>query len=248
MLPNSLLVYDGPSKIDGRRIIVILSGLASNSGNAKTGAMVQSWILCASADPISASRTGADVSICGDCPLRGIAEPEKSSGCAKSRGCYVNLLHGPQSIWNAWARGNIETATPKQAAALLAGRKLRLGSYGDPAAVPPAVWRPMLAAASGWTGYSHQHKLARHDWTMASVETHGQALELWNKGARTFRVVSDVAEVDRAREVLCPASAEAGKRSTCETCGLCMGTATSAKSIAIVAHGTGKAHAFRVLQ
>ena len=249
MPANSVCIYDGPSKIDGRRILVILSGLAESSDNAKTGAMVQSWILCAAADPIGASRMGFDYSICGDCPLRGAARPDALKGVAADRGCYVNLLHGPQNVYNAWARGNIAQATPRQAAALLSGRMLRLGSYGDPAAVPAAVWRPLIAAAAGWTGYTHARgRLARFDWLMASCETKAQAEALRATGARTFRVVSDAADVDRAAEVLCPASAESGRRATCESCGLCAGTATGAKSVAIVAHGTGRAHALRVVQ
>lgn len=116
MPANSVCVYDGPSKIDGRRILVILSGLAESSDNAKTGAMVQSWILCAAADPIGASRMRFDYSICGDCPLRGAPAPERTKGVAAGRGCYVNLLRGPQPIYNAWARGNMAQATPKDAA------------------------------------------------------------------------------------------------------------------------------------
>jgi hypothetical protein len=60
---------------------------------------------------------------------------------------------------------------------------LRLGSYGDPA----AVWRPLLAAAKGWTGYTHARgRLARFDWLMASCETKAQAEALRSKGARRF--------------------------------------------------------------
>jgi hypothetical protein len=40
-------------------------------------------------------------------------------------------------------------------------------------------------------------------------------------------------------EILCPASEEAGKKLTCETCGACNGTATGRKSsIYIPLHGS----------
>jgi RecJ-like exonuclease len=50
-------------------------------------------------------------------------------------------------------------------------------------------------------------------------------------------VVQGVDEIDKANEVLCPASKEAGKRTTCAACKLCGGTSTaSPKSIAIPMH------------
>ena len=59
----------------------------------------------------------------------------------------------------------------------------------------------------------------------------------------TIRIIKDVSEVIDGKEILCPASEEAGSRTTCLECGLCAGTQTkSKKSIAIVAHGAGKKH------
>ena len=43
-------------------------------------------------------------------------------------------------------------------------------------------------------------------------------------------------EVVKGSEVLCPASKEAGRRATCDTCKLCAGASIKAKSIAIVLH------------
>ena len=44
----------------------------------------------------------------------------------------------------------------------------------------------------------------------------------------------------RKRETFeCPASAEAGQRTTCEHCKLCAGASIAARNIAIVVHGTG---------
>ena len=50
----------------------------------------------------------------------------------------------------------------------------------------------------------------------------------------------DIKELNKDKEILCPASEEAGKKTSCIKCGLCAGTTTkSKKSIAIVAHGNG---------
>ena len=46
------------------------------------------------------------------------------------------------------------------------------------------------------------------------------------------------------KEILCPASKEAGYRTTCDSCKLCSGSNISAKSIAIVAHGGGAKYAY----
>lgn len=67
---RGFVVYDGPSAIDGERIVVIVCAL-ERSRNAKTGHMVQTYILRADMHPIEAVRTGADVSICGGCKHRG---------------------------------------------------------------------------------------------------------------------------------------------------------------------------------
>ncbi len=242
MPSNSVVVYDGPSMLDRQRIIVIMT---RQSANPKTANMVQTWILCAAADPITANRNGSDVSICGNCPLRGTANPTKARGTADARGCYVSLIFGPSKVWKAWQRGKLDTLTPAQAAKLIRGRMLRLGSYGDPAAVPASVWRPLLAAAAGWTGYTHQsdRRTARPEWLMSSVETRAQAERQWAKGVRTFRVISHIDQLAKGLEVICPASKEGGKRTTCDSCALCSGTSIKARSVAIVARGTGASHA-----
>jgi hypothetical protein len=39
--PNGAILYRGPSLLDGAPIVAIVTGLASTSANAKTGAMLQ---------------------------------------------------------------------------------------------------------------------------------------------------------------------------------------------------------------
>lgn len=238
------IIYRGPSLLDGAPIVAVAT---YSDRNRKTGAMVQTYIIREDMDPVTANRTGADAAICGDCPLRGVANLAKASGQADRRPCYVTLIHGPSLVYRSMVRGVYPDAThPDDITAIGYGRMVRIGTYGDPAAVPADVWEALTMRAKGWTAYTHQFK-AKPDaltYAMASVETLDAARHVWAHDGRTFRIVRDVAEIDPAREVLCPASAEAGKRTTCADCRLCAGQATrSPKSVAIVAHGNGKAYA-----
>ena len=249
-----MIIYQGKSQLDNQTNIVCIA--TDGSSNQKTGAMVQTWILNADLDPISANRWGNDRAICGDCIHRG---EEKSlftlSGTAAERSCYVLLL-GPQSIYRTYLAGGYKTARPDKLNRLGRGRIIRIGSYGDPAAVPADIWRDLLRECAGWTGYSHQlltadknnlnnQFLEYSDFCMLSADNIEQARLAWSKGLRTYRTVESIAEIDTQKEILCPASEQAGKITKCEKCKLCSGSkgkAQFAKSIAIVVHGAGKKH------
>ena len=100
--PRGYVVYEGPSLLTGDPIVCVVT---LHSSNRKTGNMLQSWILLQEMSPIAGSRTGADIAICGNCPSRGIAQPEATSGMAKKRKCYVDLGRAPYGIWDAYRRG-----------------------------------------------------------------------------------------------------------------------------------------------
>jgi hypothetical protein len=107
-------------------------------------------------------------------------------------------------------------------------RGSRRGTAGD-------LDRPATRRAS-WTAYTHSSGW-RPDIAMQSADTHDEARAAWAKGHRTFRVITGLADLDHANEILCPASKEAGARTTCAACRLCGGTSTkSPKSIAIPMH------------
>lgn len=232
--PNGYVVYDGPSLIDGKRIVVILTGLRGGSANTKTGAMVASWILCADVAPLEALSSGADESVCGDCIHR------QADGAGS---CYVNVAQGPNTVHDAWTRGVYPTATPGKMADVCAGRDVRLGNYGDPAAVPAFVWLAIISRAASHTGYTHQWRRARvrreyRTFLMASADSEDQARRAWREGWRTFRVKGKQ-DARLAGEIVCPASEEAGKKRTCQTCAACDGAGTNAgrRSIVIDVHG-----------
>ena len=237
----SYIIYRGPSLIDGQPIVVIAQ---TKSGNRKTGNMVQTYILRDDMDPLAASRCGADVSICGNCPHRGTAT-HADKGQAKGRTCYVTLMHGPLVVYKAFVAGKYETVTGHAAIkAIGAGRMVRIGTYGDGAAVPSYIIDSLCEDAAGWTAYTHQTGCATASTDparyMTSADNVMDAQAAWSRGERTFRVIADVSDVVKGKEILCPASEEMGKRTTCEACKLCAGNSIKAKSIAIVAHGTSK--------
>tara|TARA_R110002153_G_scaffold24672_1_gene78561 strand:+ start:851 stop:1600 length:750 start_codon:yes stop_codon:yes gene_type:complete len=239
---KSYVIYDGPSLIDGKPIVAIAQ---VKSSNRKTGDMVQTWILRSDIDPISASRTGEDVSICGDCPHKG-KPSDKDKGWAVGRSCYVNLLFAPNGVYKAYNRGSYPIAAGHGAIrAIGLGLGVRLGSYGDPAAVPEYVWRSLTSAAEYVTAYTHGENTMA-DMVMTSADNAQQAQIAWDKPIpeRTFRVVSSIDKLIKGKEILCPASEEAkemsGKAVTCAACKLCGGNSVKAKSIAIVAHGAAK--------
>ena len=228
------IIYRGPSLYDGAPIVVIAT---YTTGNRKTGGVVQTYILREDIDPRDASKGGEDSSICGTCPHRGEVTADPARKIAKGRTCYVNLGQGVLIAWRAFQRGVYPAAArQRERAAIGAGRVVRLGTYGDPAAVPEHIWTDLLRDAASWTAYTHASGW-RPDIAMQSADTYAEAQAAWSKGHRTFRVVQDVAEIDTANEVLCPASKEAGARTTCAACKLCGGTSTaSPKSIAIPMH------------
>lgn len=119
-----------------------------------------------------------------------------------------------------------------------------MGAYGDPAALPFAVWEAVLGDCEGVadTGYTHQWRtcdvrFARY--LMASVDNVDDWRAAKAKGYRTFRVRRP-GEALQTREVACPASAESGFKTTCERCMACGGHRAKARAdIVIVVHGAG---------
>lgn len=235
-----MIVYQGPSRLDRQPIVAILTGLDRPSHNPKTGRMAQLWILRGDISPLAAIDSGADYSVCGNCMHRGAAG-EHGKG-SKGRSCYVMVKNAPLQIWRAFMRGNYRHAGPMLANYRLrqAGMAVRLGAYGDPAALPIATLE-QLCKGVAHTGYTHQwlHLGPRYArLLMASVDVEEDRTHAKLAGWRTFRAkLAD--EPNGAREVSCPASAEAGHRTTCENCKLCAGAEKKAADVSINVHGFG---------
>lgn len=231
---NGLILYQGPSTLDGAPIVVIAVGLTNASANSKTGAMLQTYILRADMRPTDAIKIGADASICGDCVHRG-------DGTGKGRTCYVNVGQGPLVVWKTFTRGGYPHAS-SASEIIDAGRSrtVRLGSYGDPAAVPAHVWQALTSHAKAHTGYTHQWRTAGalRGLCMASADSVTEASEAQAQGWRTFRVALPSHVTRTSVEVVCPASVEGGRKLLCEQCKACSGAQSGRKgSIVIQAHG-----------
>lgn len=238
MKVNGYTIYDGPSMLDGKPIVAIVTGYAIDTANKKMGsAPLQTWILPRDVNPLDATRTGADASICGNCPHRGWIEDGHNIG----RSCYVEVHFGVRNVWLAWQRGNYpDSVRIGDIVRLGHARTIRLGSYGDPAAVPFWVWRSLTHAASWTMGYTRQWRDCHAEFSrlcMASVESEDERAEAKALGWRTFRVRSQCDPVGDY-EIICPASAEAGKRAVCEDCRACSGLGGKARAdVTIIAHG-----------
>lgn len=227
---NTVVLYDGPSQLDGQPTVVLLSGIDAGSNNSKTGAMLQTWILRSDIHPVDANHTGADASICGDCTHRG-AE-------GTGRTCYVTWF-APNNLFKTYQRGSYRYAFAAEYPLLIKGRGVRFGAYGDPAAVPLSIWDNLAEHAGFVTGYTHQWadadpRLARH--CMASVETLEERAQAKSLGFRTFRCRPDDHRAEA--EFVCPASEEAGKKLTCAECKACGGTSSpNTADVTIKLHG-----------
>jgi hypothetical protein len=235
-MPKGYVIYEGPSLLDGAPIVAIAT---MKTTNRKTGDMVQTWILRADQSPIDASKAGADASVCGDCKHRW------HTGGA----CYVNIGQGPGAIWRAYHAGRYASAWGAfELHAIGKGRRVRLGAYGDPAAVPVAVWLNLTDGAIGHTGYTHQWRnpiaAPLRNLCMASVDSAAEWEEAQRDGWRTFRVTGP-AEIFEPGEIECASDA---RGISCADCLACDGATTGRPeqaSIAITIHGS-LASRFRV--
>ena len=159
-----------------------------------------------------------------------------------SRTCYVRLSPAegadealpPSEVWRKWKAGDFDNVTVMQT--YYEGKTtwrvpewtnpyddvwnytgplpVRIGSYGDPAAVPTRVWAELLRHVTHWTGYTHMWRpkwcgdcaegrtvsdcrncwkpdLELRRYCMASVDTPEEREEAQALGWRTFFVVPE---------------------------------------------------------
>ena len=259
-----VILWQGASLIDGEPIVYVATAFAG-SDNEKTGAMVQTFVLpdpraagieCNGTSPAKIiawlKSTGAR-SICGDCPHAW--QYNEKTGEFEKGSCYVREYQAPAAVLGAIYRNAYLVAGVDFPAAwieyLAAGRAVRLGAYGDPAACPAEISAAFVSRAKTRTGYTHGWKSAfpawrRNAWrmralVMASCDSAPDYRAAVDAGFRAFYVtphgvlengrsaLSVGAHVDGA--MLCPASSEfeaiilaiAGKRTNCAACGACSG-------------------------
>ncbi len=228
--PKGIVLQRGESPLDGSPFVVILT---TKSGNRKTGDMCQVWILREDQDPVAAIASGADFTVCGNCPHR-----KQADG---SRSCYVNVGQAPLSVWRTYKRGGyVDSPSAELLARVLRGRRIRWGAYGDPSIISPDVVALCNEHADGWTGYTHQWRQPFAQWCrgtfQASCDGFADYLAASDAGWRTFAVVPKNGAAFSGKQ--CPATV-AGSEATCRTCSLCDGAKAD---IWVEAHGAGAKH------
>jgi hypothetical protein len=236
MTPRGYILYRGPSLLNGAPIVLVA---IMHSMNDKTGDVVQTYILADNGErPTQALKSGSDFSICGDCKHRPV----------NSGGCYVVVRQGATRVWLELQAGKYADLSRRvsDVASELYDRTVRVGTYGDPAAVPVEVWRQALMSSRGWVGYTHQWRDPKAQplryFCMASVDTPEEKLEANDAGWRTFRVRLPGEQL-LEREAICPASQEGGYKLNCIECGVCDGALTGRRgNVAIVVHGAKGPH------
>lgn len=230
---KGIVFYEGPSLLDGSLIV----GIATfSTSNKKTGQMIGTWILRQDKSPTAIIYGGEDASICGDCKHRGVA--------GRQRSCYVTVHQAPLGIWKAYKRGRYDIMLPGDIPTWSKDKLVRMGSYGDPAAIPTAVWEQILFSSKGYTGYTHAWKYcdpALKNFCMASVDSEAEYLEAKLMGWRTFRVRQST-DILLPGEFQCPASIEESNRLDCASCLACSGLregnlTVKSGSPSIIVHG-----------
>lgn len=223
--PSSVIVWEGQSQLNNQPIVLILTGLETISKNAKTGNMVQAFVIHQNHVPTTAVVEGHDEAMCGDCPLR-------------RKVCYVNLVP-VNSIHTAYITGSYPHITQEVLErAKELHKRLRITAYGDPSAVPLEVWQWLLEYFVQHTGYTHQWRWLGSEWSkflMASCETEDDVIHAQSMGWSTFRVMSPDSP-QLPGEIECPNVQN--PEIQCTNCRLCSGNPKGrSKHISIEVHG-----------
>lgn len=233
-MDNSYILYEGDSRLENVLITVVATGFKQKSKNTKTGNTIQTFILVDRMKPVDAWHEGADYAVCGDCVHRGVKTGKRS--------CYVNLGHAPTQVWKAYKRGKYQPIIHN--AELFSGRTVRIGSYGDPVAVPIEIWENIISHTNNVLAYTHLWRLPEaqdyKSFCMASCDTETDRLIAKELGWRTFRIVPNGTEPSEKlmhNEMVCTNTTH---NIQCNQCKLCNGNIyKSAKDIVIEAHGCG---------
>ena len=227
--PSGVEIWRGPSQINGQPVVAVLTGLQSPSSNRKTGDVLQLWIFPQNESPSAAVRSGLDSAVCGDCRHRP----------ARGGSCYVRAYEAPRAVWASWHSGRYPVVDVETLSTLVDGALIRLGAWGDPAALPVSSVLPWVGAAARVVGYTHQwgqpFALPWRALCMASVDTPAERIRARAAGWRTFRIRPRDGAVQKG-ETICPYES-AGLQ--CSACMACDGLSRPrARDVVVQVHGS----------
>ncbi len=179
-----------------------------------------------------------DGAVCFDCPFA-VSNGAKLTACYTHKmNQYSGFLSSLRSIrtfleWDEIPEFSAEIAN--KISEISKGKYIRFGTYGEPSLIPVDLVSSICLVAKNWTGYTHQwgKKPEYSPYFMASCHSEGQAKFAESKGWRSFIAAKEAIQ----GTVNCPASDEAGFKSTCSKCGLCSGTnGKGKKNVYILEH------------
>ena len=228
---RGLTLYEGPSTLGPDPIVVLATGI-TGSQNIKTGDCYQVYVLLRDIHPHEARITGLDESICGDCSLKPLLKNPDGE-------CYVPgyMLNQP---WSAW-KENPELYPHGSLQDLPLYKPVRVGAYGDMAAVPHPFpfWYQQLAGFKHLAYTSQWRTTNLQALAMASVQSPAEQVDASARGYRTYRRYRGMLEL-LTKEIECPYP-----RVQCRTCLLCDGTRANEtrKHIAVLDAKEKRAHA-----
>ena len=185
----------------------------NGSENRKTGNMVQTYLIDKERLISEPKTFGAK---CEQCPM--VDKCYVSRDKLSVRKALVKLTQGEAT---SYAFATLDEVLP-----LLQGRLVRLGTYGDPSAIPLDDLKRICESAKGHTGYTHFWREIDTDYSaylMSSCESLSDELLSNALGYRAFRVLLDDQETHETtqKSVQC-LNASVGL--TCAECLLCSGT------------------------
>jgi hypothetical protein len=180
-----------------------------------------------------------DGAVCFDCPFA-VSNGAKLTACYTHKMMqYMGFLSSVRSIGLKMDWDSIPEFSQEIASKIISdsvGLYVRFGTYGEPSLIPLELMASIALSAKNWTGYTHQwlRKPEYSAFLMASVHNESQAEFAKKQGWRSFIATKQALSKPF---VNCPASAEAGYKSTCSDCGLCSGIqGKGKKSIWILQH------------
>lgn len=223
-MPSTIVLWEGPSRLDGTAVMVVASRVNAPSKNGKTGDMVQISIMRSDMAPVDAWRVGADGAVCpGACVHRSKARGGRGT-------CYVNKAR-LGATWRA-ARRLADAGRVGFPVGLFAGAIVRLGMEGDPSAVPLAVWRDVLAGAKRHTGYTAAWRELPREWSdvfMASCASPEDVRDALAAGWRPFTASASSADDAAYAAAGLKVCAADSVGLSCERCGGCDGNSRGSR-------------------
>lgn len=228
--------------LEDNNVFVIRKGKTSNKKISDGSDLVQTytfskdqWLLATTSKGFGMKNFFAlDTSNCMDCPYSG---NQGEGGCYTHKfNQYVGFLSMLRSI-KASDLTPLDAEKFLDAVAMSKDTYVRFGTYGEPSLLNYSLVKNMAYASKSWTGYTHQWKkvwaMPYSKYFMASTHNKEETYRAKLKNYRSF--IASTTGTEKA--VTCPASAEAGFKSNCASCGLCSGVLGKGnKDIKILEH------------